>query len=140
MFGKPKNTGRLNAESSAEKSKKPAVERRKYSRVGRNLILTYGLKENGDNQIFQSTQMRDISAGGMCFVTTEAFDPLSVLWIKLKTPYLVQDAPLEGTVIESKEKVKNLIYHTRVKFMDLPQESEVFLKEMIQYFLSEEKS
>ncbi len=114
------------AESNSEK------ERRKHARVDRNFILTYVDKKspNVKNEI---TQVRNISRGGMCFVATRSFDISMVLMIEMRTPFTTGSVHLEGVVLESRERIKNLIYDVRLQFQNLQPLAEEILGKIEHY-------
>jgi hypothetical protein len=116
---------------SAESSKGPE-ERRKHVRVDRNFILTYFDKRapTVKNEI---TQLRNISRGGMCFVATKPFELSTVLTIEMRTPFTTGSVTLEGTVLESRERIKGLIYDIRLQFQNLPPQANDIL-EKIEYY------
>jgi c-di-GMP-binding flagellar brake protein YcgR len=98
---------------------KSGIERRRYTRISKSFILTYFEKTN-PREKFEITQLRNISMGGLCFITTKPFPQGTVLGIELKTPYLSDTTYLEGKVLQSHEKVTGILYETRVElsFLD----------------------
>ncbi len=84
------------------------------------------------------TQLKNISLGGMCFITTRNFTPSTILGVELNTPYLSETTYLEGTVLESHEKVKKMIYETRLQFSSLKPEAEFLLSKLIEFFVNED--
>ena len=50
---------------------------------------------------------------------------MTKLIVELKTPYLVDITHLEGTVLESHEKIPNIIYETRLQFENLSSQGPV---------------
>ena len=119
--------------------KRSAQERRKYKRINKHFILTYFHKNNPSQKI-EITQLKNISMGGMCFVTSQKFDSGTQLGVELKTPYLADTTYLEGVVLESHEKVMDLIYETRLKFELLNPQAEFLLAKLIEFFINEEKT
>lgn len=111
-------------------------ERRKYKRIKKNFILSYFDKANPEQKL-ELTQLKNISLGGACFVTTKAFNPGTIIGIELKTPYLADTTYLEGAVIQSNERVKNIIYETRLQFSNISTEAEFLLKKMMEFFSGE---
>ena len=75
-------------------------DRRQYKRINRSFILSYFDKEQPDQKI-EITQLKNISLGGICFITTQSFEPSTKLGIELKTPYLSGTTYLEGSVMGS---------------------------------------
>ncbi|MFA5088940.1 MAG: PilZ domain-containing protein [Candidatus Omnitrophota bacterium] len=119
-----------------EKDKKLQVERRQHIRVKKNFILTYYKK--GDPSIrHDSTQLKNIGKGGMCFITGQAYEPSTQLIIELRTPYLADTTILEGVVLESHEKLPNIIYETRLRFSDLTPQAQFLLDNLAEYFQKE---
>ena len=108
-------------------------ERRQYFRINKNFILTY-FDQASPSQKYEITQLKNISLGGMCFITTKSFEPSMKLGIELKTPYLAGTTYLEGIVMESHEKMKDKIYETRLQFESLGAESRVLLEKLIEFF------
>ncbi|MDO8580598.1 MAG: PilZ domain-containing protein [Candidatus Omnitrophota bacterium] len=53
-------------------------ERRKYKRINKNFILTYYEKIKPKER-YEVTQMKNISLGGMCFITTQAYPPSTLI-------------------------------------------------------------
>ena len=113
-------------------------ERRKYKRINKNFILTYFDKTNPDEK-YEITQLKNISLGGMCFITTRRFEPPAELRVELKTPFLSEATFLEGKILESHEKVKNLIYETRIQFSNLVPHAVIILEQLIEFFTKGEK-
>ena len=92
--------------------------RRKHVRIHKNFILSYHIKDDPTAK-FDVTQLKDISRGGMCFLSSKYLPPQIDLAIELKTPYLSQALYLEGRVIEAQEKLANIIFEIRVVFHNL---------------------
>jgi len=111
-------------------------ERRAYIRINKSFILTYYDKANRQ-QKFEITQLKNISMGGMCFITSKPVPSQTELHIDLKTPYIAEITYLDGIVLGSQEKIKGLIYETRVQFKDLKPESEFILHKLIKFSVKE---
>ena len=118
-----------------DKSNKRGPERRKYERIKKSFILSYFKLDNPEHK-FEITQLKNISLGGMCFVTTHSFEPSTKLGIELKTPYISETTYLEGTVLQSHEKMKNTIYETRLQFDSLDTEATVMLQRLMEFFIN----
>ena len=116
---------------------KQQPERRHYKRIKKHFILTYF--DLAYPQIrHEASQLKNISLGGMCLITSKAFPNNTTLGIELKTPFLSELTHLEGIVLESHEKVKDIIYETRLQFTSLDHQAEFILNKMIQFFEKEE--
>ncbi len=109
--------------------------RRQHVRVYRNFILSYTIKGK-DGQVDVS-QINNISRGGVSFVAMAPFDAGISLTIHLRTPFLSEALHLEGIVLDSKEKIDGMIYEIRVKFSQLPPQSEAVLKKIEEYSAKE---
>ncbi|MCA9400539.1 MAG: PilZ domain-containing protein [Candidatus Omnitrophica bacterium] len=108
-------------------------ERRKHRRISKNYILTY-FDPDDPKQEHEITQLRNISKGGMCFITTKALHPQQIIVIDLKTPYLSDPTRLKAEVLQSHEKVKEILYETRVQFTLLDAKAEYLIEEMESLF------
>jgi len=111
-------------------------ERRVYKRIKKHFILSYFELTNPEIR-YDASQLKNISLGGMCFVTAKPFSRGALLGIELKTPFMAELTHLEGSVLESHEKLKNIIYETRLKFENLTPQAEFVISRLIQYFEKE---
>ena len=111
-------------------------ERRKYKRLDKHYVLTYFRNDKPD-QKFELTQLRNISKGGLCFITTQAFEPKAELGIELKTPFLSETTYLEGEVLQSHEKANGMLFETRLQFKFLNPQAVLLLNKLVE-FLNEE--
>jgi len=109
-------------------------ERRGGERIKKSFILTY-FDPDKPKQKIEITQLKNISRGGMCFVTTKKFESGKKLGIELKTPYLAGTTFLEGTVLESHEKMKGVLFETRLQFLMLDTEAKVLLETLMEFFI-----
>jgi hypothetical protein len=113
-------------------------ERRRYKRIKKHFILTYHNPKD-PTQKFAASQLKNISMGGMCLITAREFEPMTRLMLDLKTPFLTELIHLEGVVLESREKIKNIIYETRLEFSELPDEAKFVLSKLIEHYEKEEE-
>ena len=111
-------------------------ERRKHPRVNKTFMLSYYDLEQPDHK-HEITQLKNISVGGMCFITTHPIEPETQIGIELKTPYLSSITHLEGKTLGSIEKIKNMVYETRLEFCDLSEQSKLLLNKVIEIFIKE---
>ncbi|MBF0504016.1 MAG: PilZ domain-containing protein [Candidatus Omnitrophica bacterium] len=93
-------------------------ERRQFTRIYRNFILSYHEKGKAASKQDVS-QINNISRGGLSFVSTHPIKPKTVVVLKLKTPLIADPINLEGVVLDSKEKISEMIYEVRVQFKDI---------------------
>lgn len=118
--------------------KQDRPERRKYHRIQKNFILTYYDMAYPQHR-FEASQLKNISMGGMCLITSKGFPPHTVLAIEMKTPFLLELTHLEGLVLESHEKIKDIIYETRLEFKNLSPEAEYLLTKLVEHFEKKER-
>jgi len=111
---------------------KPPDERRKHLRVYRNFILTY--QEKGKTAIYHNvSQLNNVSKGGLSFTSTYPLAPGAIVTIDLKTPFISDSIGLEGVVLESKEKIQDMIYEVRLQFQNIPPEALTMLEKIETY-------
>ncbi len=108
-------------------------ERRAHRRVKKHFLLRYFKAETPNDKI-DLTQMKNISRGGMCFITAQEFEVGTKMGVELNTPFLTNATILEGTVRGSVEKTKNLIYETRLEFDNLNTEAQFILDKLMEFF------
>ncbi len=114
-------------------------ERRRYIRIEKHFIISY--YELIDREKKHSiSQIKNISLGGICFISCRPYARGTLLGIELKTPYLDDTIHVEGTVLESTEKVKKLIYEIHLRFDRIPPESKLILEKTVAYFKDKEES
>ncbi len=116
------------------KQKNSEVERRQYKRIEKHFVISYHDKNDPATK-HDISQVKNISLGGMCFITSKKFSLSTEFHLELKTPYLPQSIALDGKVIESKEKVANILYETRIEFGKLGKEAKEVLEKIIEKFL-----
>ena len=73
-------------------------ERRIYKRIKKHFILSYFELTNPEIR-YDASQLKNISLGGMCFVTAKPFPRGALLGIELKTPFMADLTHLEGSVL-----------------------------------------
>jgi hypothetical protein len=110
----------------------PDKERRKHIRIYKNFILSY-CEKNLPSEKYEISQLKNISKGGMCFIATRALANGAEVCIELKTPYIADSVFLEGTVLESHEKILQLLYEVRLEFKDVSPQAMSVLERIEQY-------
>ncbi|MGE0267328.1 MAG: PilZ domain-containing protein [Candidatus Omnitrophota bacterium] len=108
-------------------------EKRRYKRFKKNFLLRYFDVRTPENKT-ELTQLKNISQGGMCFITAQPFEIGIRMGVELNTPFITGTTILEGVVRGSNEKVKNMIYETRLEFDNLNTEATVVLDKLIAFF------
>ena len=84
-----------------------------------------------------ASQLKNIGLGGLCLVTSKTFSAGTRMGIELKTPFLTEFVHLKGTVLESNEKIKNIIYETRIQFDELELPAQEILTKLVEHFSHE---
>lgn len=91
-------------------------ERRKFARLSANFVISYRVAKNrGD---FDLSLTKNISQGGILLTTNRVFDIGTTLAMTIRLPFIKQKIEVLGVVVDSKVVVRDLIYETRVKFVD----------------------
>ena len=118
--------------------KKPdQPERRQYKRFKKHFILTYW--DLGDPHVrHEATQLKNLSLGGICLVTAKSYAPMTTLCIELKTPFYSELTRLEAKVVQSNEKIKDVIYETHMVFEHLSPNAQFALSKIIEHFENQE--
>lgn len=109
-------------------------ERRKYERLKKPFVVSYHVFADPASS-YDLTQIKDVSIGGMRFVTSQAFPSDTILSLELRAPFKEERLKLKGCVIESKVVAEGLIYDTRVNFVDLGSDAREELSKIINVFL-----
>ena len=90
-------------------------ERRKYPRVGCHFIVTYrpliGNEEKSD-----TSQLKNISLGGMLFTACEPFGQGANLALRIRLPVAYNPIMPTGKVIETRQIISGLVYDTRLEY------------------------
>jgi c-di-GMP-binding flagellar brake protein YcgR len=113
-------------------------ERRRYPRLNENYVVSYRETETARKD-YDLSQTKNISRGGACIATRKQFEKGAHLEIVMRVPFRSEKITVEGEVIESKEVVKNLVSHTRIKFINVDSALEKELGAFLEQLLEEEK-
>ena len=92
-------------------------EKRKHPRLNANFIISYRIKQTPEN--YDLSQTKNVSQGGILLTTNKKFDKGLQLALTIRFPFVSKRISVHGEVVESKEVVRDLIYETRVRFLDL---------------------
>lgn len=105
-------------------------ERRKHARLSANFVISYRITQVPDN--YDLSQTKNVSQGGLLLTTNRKFDKGVMLAITIRFPFVAQRIEVTGQVVESREVVRNLIYETRISFLDLDMDLFKELGEFVQ--------
>ncbi|MBN3040479.1 MAG: PilZ domain-containing protein [Candidatus Omnitrophica bacterium] len=95
-------------------------ERREHRRIDINFVVSYRIKEVSPD--FDLSQTKNLSQGGMLLTTNKKFQKGLQLSMILRFPLIPQKIEITGVVIDSKEVVRDIIYETRIRFIDVNRE------------------
>ena len=89
---------------------------RKHERIETHIVLFYkGLYD----EKFNSSQLLDISRSGMQFTTAKDYPPNTPIEINVLVPTSYPDKlNIKGIVLHSREKMKDMLYNTGIKFTE----------------------
>jgi hypothetical protein len=107
-------------------------ERRKSKRLYRHFVVAY--RVYGVDSEYDLSQIKNISKGGLRFITSRKYPLDTILAVELRTPVSTDRIRLLGKVISSETVVEDLIYDTRIIYAKLNKETETLLDRTIKYF------
>lgn len=113
------------------------AERRKHPRVRGNFVVSYRIVEG--NQLSDLTQSKNLSEGGMLITTNRKFEKDTTLSVFVRLPFSPEKIHLIGRVVDSREVVKNLIYETRMCFLDIDEQKKEVIAATVNEYLKHEK-
>ena len=112
-------------------------ERRKKPRIAGKFVVSYRVKTDIDN--YDISQTRNLSLGGMLLTTNREFSPGTLLAIDIRLPFFIDAINITGKVVDSKEVVKDLIYDTRIQFLEIDPRTEGIVNDTVGYYLKTQK-
>ena len=95
-------------------------EKRKHPRLEANFVVSYRVKKPAAG--YDLSQTKNVSQGGMLLTTNRVFDKGTQLSMSIRFPLVPHKIEVTGEVVDSKEVVRDLIYETRLKFLDLDED------------------
>ncbi|NQT75920.1 MAG: PilZ domain-containing protein [Candidatus Omnitrophica bacterium] len=113
-------------------------ERREFIRISGNFVVSYSDVTTREAKS-DITQTKNISAGGIFLTTDRKFPVGTVLRVKLRLPDTPDYIDIKVKVMGSHQRVKGVLYDTRVKFIRIRDEDRVFIRKMVDYSLRKGK-
>jgi len=113
-------------------------ERRKFTRVDGTFVVSY-TDVTTQEQKTDVTQTKNISVGGVLFVAGKGFPAGTVLRLKLRVPDAPDYINVKVKVVESIQRVKGMMYDTRVKFIGMKEEDRDAIRKAVEYHLKKPK-
>lgn len=112
-------------------------ERRRFVRVSGNFVVSYTDVTTQETKS-DITQTKNISLGGILFTTDREFPLGTILKIKLRLPDSREYINLKVKVVGSKERMKDVLYETRVKFIGIKDEDKDCIRRIVEYQLKKQ--
>jgi len=113
-------------------------ERRQFTRISGNYVVSY-IDVTTKEAKSDITQTRNISAGGILFTTDKKFPAGTMLRVKLRLPDTSDYIDVKVRVVGSHQRVKGILYDTRVKFIRIRDEDKAFIRRMVDHSLRKGK-
>ena len=108
-------------------------ERRKHPRITGRFIVSYRITEEVDK--VDVSQTKNISLGGMLLTTNRQFKPGTKLAVEIRLPFDSNPIMIVAKVIESCEITKDLIYDTRLEFLDIDKKHKDIVSQTVDYYM-----
>ncbi len=108
-------------------------ERRKYERLNVNFVVSYRIKQARGE--FDLSPTKNMSQGGMLLTTNKEFAVGTTLAMIIRFPLIPHKIEVTGVVVSCKQIVRDIIYETRIQFLDLDKEFFIKLGEFIKEHL-----
>jgi len=108
------------------------LERRKFKRISGNYIVSYA-PIRGEDLKFDVSQTKDLSEGGLLFISDRQFEKDIVLKIKLRLPEFSDYVIIKAQVIDSIQLSKGIMHETRVKFVDVEQKVKEAIRRLVDH-------
>lgn len=117
------------------------VEKRRHARIKCGFLATYRELDNfGQRNKSDSSQLKDLSLGGMRFTTSEHFEKGTTLALKIRLPFVHYPVMPKGKVIESREIIKGLLYDTRLEFSEIVEYDNKIISEVLTNYLKTQET
>lgn len=107
-------------------------ERRRNKRIIGRFIVSYRIIHEKD--CLDISQSKNISLGGMLLTTNRQFAPGTKLALEIRLPFDLDPIKLVGYVVHSHEIAKDLIYDTRLEFIEIDEKHKKVLGQTIDYY------
>ncbi|MDD4910272.1 MAG: PilZ domain-containing protein [Candidatus Omnitrophica bacterium] len=113
-------------------------ERRRQPRVAARFIVSYRILEDIDN--VDTSQTKNLSLGGMLLTTNRPFDTGTFLALQIRLPFDPDSISITAKVLESRELIKDLIYDTRLQFLQIDDRHLKTLTQTVDHYLKRENT
>jgi len=127
----PKNT-KGGVIVSNEQAPSNQSNRRKFNRLNRSYVISYVPVKNGELK-YDVSQTKDLSEGGLSFISDKSFEKGTILKIKLKLPEFLDYVIVQAQVVNSTQRARSIIYETRASFIAVEQKIKDSIKRLANY-------
>jgi hypothetical protein len=107
-------------------------ERRKFKRIDKSYIVSY-VPIEGEELKYDISQTKNLSEGGLLFISDREFKKDVILKIKLRLPEFSDYVIVKVKVIASKKNTKSTMYDIRAQFVDVEQKVRDAIKKLVEY-------
>lgn len=114
-------------------------ERREFVRIDGTFVVSYCDIKSSDRK-YDLSQTKNISLSGILFTTDRQFQPGAILRVGLRLPNSADYLYAKVKVIDSKERIKGVMYDTRAKFIGIRDEDKDAIKRIVEYNIRQEKN
>lgn len=108
-------------------------ERRKHPRINARFIVSYRIIEEEDK--VDVSQTKNLSLGGMLLTTNRKFEAGINLAIEIRLPFDPNPIMIIAKVLESQEIIKDLIYDTRLQFLEMDEKHKEIINKTVEYYI-----
>ena len=105
-------------------------EKRKFTRLDANFVVNYRVEKDGFSN-YDLSQTKNVSQGGVLVTTNRKFEKGTVLSVTVRFPFVSKRIKLLGEVVDSHEVARDLIYDTRIRFINMDEDFFAKLGEFI---------
>jgi len=105
-------------------------ERRRFKRINGNYIVSYAPIKGAEAK-FDVSQTKNLSEGGLLFISDKNFEKDVVLKIKLRLPEFTDYVILQMQVIDSKQLAKGRMYETRGRFIEVEDKVKAAIRRLV---------
>ncbi|MCK5394106.1 MAG: PilZ domain-containing protein [Candidatus Omnitrophica bacterium] len=105
-------------------------DEREHKRVPTAYIVKYKPRYSQNDYFF--TQTNDVSNGGTIMLTERHFFESTQLEMHIQFPFVKKRIGVIGEVVECNEITKDKSYTTRIKFVEMSEDSKLHIAEIIQ--------
>jgi hypothetical protein len=111
-------------------------ERRKAVRIKKSLTVYYCFDNEYGSKIWDITTVKDISETGVSIQTVKAFQPASLICLRLRIPSRPFDnIEVAGKVVDCSVMVKDTTWLTKIEFDNLDQDTRAVFREYVSWVI-----